>query len=119
MNIIKSDTIAFCYTLKLNRLGATAADYDTFFDKCLKFNIKVEYKITELDSSGRLHYHGILYLKKGFFRKRICVPGMHIKLVECNNKEAWMNYIHKDVYWKYLEDEQDKIENPLPTKKLF
>lgn len=121
MDIEKSDRIAFAYTLKINSsVLPTATDYDTFFTKCSKFKIEVEYKVSELDKSGRLHYHGIIYIPKGFFRKRLCCDGMHIKLKEITNKEGWIDYIHKDVYWKDMLDEpEDYIENPLPKKKLF
>lgn len=121
MDIIKSKFIAFAYTLKLNSLTATKADYATFFDKLKKFNIECEYKIMEYDASGRLHYHGIIYLPKGFFRKRICIPGMHIKLVELYSRDGWLSYIKKDTHWDDYdhEDIQDLIENPLPQKKLI
>ena len=120
MDIETSRTVAYAYTLRSNCAGLpTEADYDTFFAKCSKFKIQVEYKISELDKAGRLHYHGIIYIPKGFYRKRLMVQGMSIKLKEVTNKEGWIAYIHKEVYWKDMIDhEEDFRENPLPTKKL-
>lgn len=95
MEIQKQSFIAFAYTVKT--LGTdNAGDYSPFFDKLSKFNIEVEYKISETDKLGKLHYHGIFYLPKGFFRKRLATKGFHMKLVEIYNKQGWYKYITKD-----------------------
>lgn len=126
MDIIKSTKIAFAYTVKTL---TSNNDYQVFFDKLSKLSVKVEYKISELDSKGKLHYHGILYLDKGFYRKRICVSGFHVKLVELHDRVGWLKYIHKDVkseteaeaeYEDYLFAEKQNHEYPPPLKrKLF
>lgn len=112
---------SYAYTIK--SLGScTDADYDPFFRKLDYFRIKVEYKIKEMDSSGKSHYHGIIYLPKGFYRRRIMCKGFHLKLVELYNKAGWISYIHKDVRWEDYEDmtapEQDELIE-MPTKRLF
>lgn len=123
MNIIKSDFIAFAYTVKINSLGSTEADYDKFFDKLSHLNIKVEYKISEFDKSNRLHYHGILYLAKGFYRKRICLKPYTVKLTEIYNKAGWEKYIHKDCAYHNLPTSPPNCitHPPIPnlTKSLF
>lgn len=121
MELKKSTKIAFAYTIKLIRRGytATKADYNVFFNKLAKFAIPVEYKVSEIDKEGRVHYHGILYLEKGFYRKRICVPGYHIKLEEVYNKKGWEKYIHKDCSFINMPKSPDSPEFKIPKFSLF
>lgn len=108
MDYTKSTKIAFAYTVKT--LGDITT-YEPFFDRLNKFSIKVEYKVSELDSKGKLHYHGILYLDKGFFRKRLCVKGYHIKLDELYDRAGWIKYILKDQKKEELETLDEMIES--------
>lgn len=118
---INAPVRAYAYTIK--SLGDELdADYDPFFKKLSYFNISVEYKVKEFDKFGKSHYHGIIYLPKGFFRKRIIVKGFHLKLEELYNREGWIRYIHKDVKWEDYEDLEppDKEELiDMPDKRLF
>lgn len=96
MNVTKATTIAFAYTIKA--LGSELnPDYEPFFSKLRKYKIHVEFKVGEKDSKGKLHYHGIILIKKGFWRKLLVSPGYHLKLVEVFDKKGWIKYIHKDV----------------------
>lgn len=96
MEINTSTTKAFAYTVKA--LGTDKdPNYDLFFNKLDRFNIQVEFKVSERDSKGKLHYHGILYIDKGFFRRRLTTRGYHIKLDEIYDREGWLRYIHKEV----------------------
>jgi len=100
MDILTSNKLAFAYTVKT--LGKSI-DYEPFFNNLDKFNIKVEYKIKEKDSLGKNHYHGIFYLDKGFYRKRLIIKGFHIKLEQIYDKAGWIKYIHKDCEFHTLE----------------
>lgn len=101
----KSKTIAFAYTVK--SLGNDLdADYKPFFDKLERFKVPIEYRVPERDSKGKLHYHGIIYLRKGFYRKKISCQGFHIRLREITDRAGWLRYIHKDVD----VDEEDLID---------
>lgn len=120
MEITKSQSLAFAYTIKkLNKTNQppSQGDYDVFFKKLSKFNITVEYKISELDSKGHIHYHGILYLDKGFYRRKLMIKGFHMKLDEIYDKSGWVKYIHKDC--KYAHMEQEAKERALLRKSLF
>lgn len=136
IKVSKSNFISFAYTVKtLGKADVTEADYDPFFKRLDDFGINVEYKVSEKDSKGKLHYHGILYLRKGFFRKRICLHGFHIKLEELYDRKGWIKYIYKDVKYEHLEqqalelldgesDGDSQISIPdddfiMPTKSLF
>lgn len=119
MDITKSEFIAFAYTIKA--LGAVDGDHDysLWFEKLKKFDISVEYKIAERDSLGKVHYHGIIYLPKGFFRKRLMMKGFHIKLVELYDRSGWVKYIMKDVeLWRLDEhpdpDDSDELIEDVP-----
>lgn len=110
ISVRKADCIAFAYTVKILKGNtATKQDYAPFFNKLEKLGIPVEYKIAEKDSKGKLHFHGILYLKKGFFRKRICVKGIHVKLEELYDRKGWLKYIHKDVMYHPLEQQAEEM----------
>lgn len=114
MDISTSSTIAFAYTIKiLGTRDVTTADYDPFFTRLNKLSINVEYKVSEKDKLGKVHYHGIMYLSKGFYRKRIMINGYHIKLKEVTDKEGWLRYIHKDCEFHHLEAMAEERENSI------
>lgn len=97
MEITTANKLAFAYTVKtLGPATVTPTDYTPFFERLKKFSIEIEYKISETDKSGKLHYHGILYLSKGFYRKKLCMKGFHVKLDQIYNKQGWIKYIHKE-----------------------
>lgn len=123
MEVIRSQNIAFAYTVKSN-CKELDANYDPFFDKLKKFKITIEYNISERDSKGKVHYHGILYLKKGFYRKRLVTKGFRLLLKEITDRAGWIKYIHKDVLpedWPDLTDEEEYIDEPkvILTGSLF
>lgn len=112
METKKADSIAFAYTVKvLGKADATKEDYAPFFDKLAKLTIPIEYKILERDSHGKIHFHGIIYLKKGFFRRRICLKGFHVKLEELYDRKGWLRYIHKDIQYHHLEQQAEEYES--------
>lgn len=105
--------IAYAYTVKaLGLVTITPEDYKKFFDRLSNFGIEIEYKVGETGKQKKFHYHGILYLEKGFFRKKLCLQGYHLKLKPIYNKKGWLRYIHKDVkekikHIKKVPTEQD------------
>lgn len=130
MEIEKASKIAFAYTVK--SLGEDKnPNYKPFFDILAKFSIPIEYMIEERDSKGKTHWHGIILLEKGFYRKRIMIRGFHTKLVELYNRAGWIKYIEKDLQYSHLEQQAEEIpidegyETPkeerfvLPVKNLF
>lgn len=63
----------------------------------LQSNGHVKYCAYEKDPSDRVHIHGIVVLRKGFLRKKLCVPGFHCHLSEIVNEDIWLKYCRKDV----------------------
>lgn len=49
----------------------------------------------EKDPKGRLHCHGIILLRKGFFRKKLKVHGFHCHLREVYDERDWIAYCDK------------------------
>lgn len=98
--IQRSEIIAFAYTIKDNRKVSNEErnkSYEQWFKRLEVWRIPIEYKCEEKDKQGKLHIHGIIYLKKGFYRKKLMMPNLHLKLVELHNREGWIKYIHKDL----------------------
>ncbi len=118
MDIKTSSTIAFAYTVKaLGANDVTTGHYHPFFDRLNKLSIEVEYKVSERDKLGKVHYHGIMYLPKGFYRKRLMINGFHIKLREITDKAGWITYIHKDCEFHHLE--AMALETPLLKRNIM
>lgn len=89
-----SNHTLYGFTVKDNRIDVT--DYDSFLDRCAKFKCIVQEYYGELDSKGRYHLHGIISIPKGFYRKKLVMPGLHLKLEEIYNLIGWTKYIKKD-----------------------
>jgi len=116
LEIEKSDQQAWAFTVKV--LGKKSAKHEDYVDVIGTFNKygfikKAEF---EKDSKGLLHVHGILLLRKGFLRKKLCLHGFHTKLVEMYDEVGWTEYILKDLgKGMYLFDPKycppDNIEN--------
>lgn len=132
----KSEFVAWAFTVKVNKTlqaAPTKTEYIPFFDKLTRLGIEVECKYGEKDKRGHLHYHGILRIKKGFYRPRLHTKGMMVYLKELTDRKGWMKYIQKDQEKKKLEELDEMIEyvhnehefsdTPddyiMPTKKLF
>lgn len=93
----RSQDVAWSFTVK--KLGGqhsevSIIDYTDVINKfkTLGFIKDIE---SEDDSNGRVHIHGIILLRKGFYRKRLTTPGFSIRLDEIYNEQGWVNYIYK------------------------
>lgn len=91
--------------------------YDQFWKKCESYGITVSAKELEVGSNkGVPHYHGIIEIPKGFYRKKLMIRGMHLRLEELYNKKGWMKYINKTHDIKELpQPEDDLIEDVHPA----
>lgn len=113
MEIIKSDKVMFGLTVKATG-GLKRADYEPFFDKIKAHeqNVQLICINKEYGKTDTLHYHGIISITKGFFRKRLKVNGFHIKLVEIFDIKGWHSYMTKEggvQEWNPLNNITDTI----------
>lgn len=92
----RSEQIAWCFTVKYNKHDheVTLETYQVVLDLFTKYGF-VKYVESETDSKGVLHLHGILMLRKGFFRRRLVLPNYHLHLMECTSEDQWLKYITK------------------------
>lgn len=119
MEIVKSDTVAYGFTVKkLGKEQAEIEDYCAWFIHISKFkNVVIEHHYPERDSQGKIHYHGVIYVPKTFYRKRLEFKGFHLKLEQIYDLQGWIRYITKDQL-KIELFAQDCLENP-PEEKFI
>ncbi len=136
MEITKEQYTAWAYSVKLRaKKGVvhTAESYEPLFKKWDKLKIQLEYKISEYDSKGQFHYHGIMYIKKGFYRQRLSAKSKdgiayHLKINELYDRKGWLRYIKKDIPIILLEEQEEpdteiEIDTDddfvIPSKSMF
>ena len=88
---------SWAFTVKKLGHDVTTSDYAAVIELYRKFGF-VDSHYYERDSVGKFHVHGIVQLRKGFLRKRLCLPGFHTKLVELYDRRGWELYILRDQY---------------------
>jgi len=107
----------YAFTIKDNR--REQSDYFVLFDIWQKKGCSILCKYPEQDSKGRLHYHGIMTIPKGIYRKTLCPKQYHFMLKPLTDEEGWLRYCKKD---QQEEEDVDTNENELLSSlkvKLF
>lgn len=104
MEEVKSSSQSWAFTVKKLGSNIFQSDYD-FVMKIFNKHGKVFDHIYEKDSHGIIHIHGIIQLDKKFHRKRLCIHGYHVKLVEIFDHQGWLEYMYKDVSKEPLPQE--------------
>lgn len=69
--------------------------YVKFFDYVSSQKLVISQLVAELDSNKKLHYHGVIELPQGYYVKKLCIKGYHLKFKEIYSLEGWTDYIHK------------------------
>lgn len=92
--IVRANEQAWAFTLK--EVKGDKEGMERWFQRAEAFGCKIDCKYLELDSQKVEHYHGILYIPKGFYRKKLMMKGYHLKLEELFDRKGWMKYITKD-----------------------
>lgn len=90
---------------KKNASGIDASTYEPFF-KNLYIHARKVFMLAELSRRNILHYHGVIHLPIGFFKRRLVVKGFHFKIETIWNMRGWLTYVYKDYQ---LEDYTDTI----------
>lgn len=83
------------YALTLKALHKPYS-YEEYFDYFEKLPIEIVYKVPEIDSAGRLHYHLLIKFDSSFMRKKMCLRKYNIDYSPIVSLEAWNKYCHKD-----------------------
>lgn len=94
LDIVRSKHVPWAFTIKNVHSGPD--QYDQFFKRAEGFGCIIDCKYAENDSKGKLHYHGIILIPKGLFRKKLMLHGLHLKLDELYDRAGWLKYITKD-----------------------
>jgi len=103
MEVQKAKHQAWAFTWKY--LGSQTRRYDVPIMQMAKFGF-VKKVVSELDSKGKEHIHGIVMLPRSFHRKRLMCRGFHCCLKEIFNEDQWIKYCDKDIpsFTPYLFD---------------
>lgn len=117
-----SEFKAICFTAKKNSGNAEDVTEDSYGPLILHWekHCHVHPPYYEKDSKGRLHMHGILMVKKGFYKKRLQCTGFYVFTTDCQHLEQWLNYCAKAdpmyILVKQLRQERREIDN---TQYMF
>jgi len=98
-----SVNVAYAFTYKF--LGNKPNDVKTYLPVITNLNNNgyVKFCKSEKDSKDRIHIHGIVLLRKGFFRKKLIVQGFHGHFSEITNEAVWLKYCSKDVKYDNID----------------
>lgn len=89
----------YAFTVKVlgnENLKAVPSDYEKVWSHWEKSGCQIKFKNAEDDSRGVLHYHGILSIPTGFYRKKLSVPGVHNKFEHLYDRKGWLRYCVKN-----------------------
>lgn len=88
----------FAFTVKqLGRQNAMAvpSTYEPIFDKWSTMGCHVVLKQFETDPRGVCHFHGILSMPTGLYRKRLTMTGFHMYMERIYDRQGWHKYCVK------------------------
>lgn len=92
-----SEFKALAFTIKKLKdpKNATVKDYIEVLCKWLKLDVDIQAGEYERDSTNVLHIHGIIVVKKNFYKRRLQVEGYHVYIRDIYDKTSWLRYINK------------------------
>lgn len=88
----------YAFTIKFTSCPTCKpSDYESLvLDKWKALGAHIVDHVYEPDSKGICHCHGILTLPFNFYRKRLCIKGVHFRIDELYDEEAWKRYMNKN-----------------------
>lgn len=114
--MVNQNSEYYAFTVKDVRKDVT--DYKPWFTEADKAGCKTLSKSEEYDRRGKLHYHGLMAIPKGLYRKSLMMYGIHYKLVKLRDIQGWLEYINKDQDIVQQIPRSEDID-PSTLKKLF
>lgn len=100
----------YAFTVKDNRKGCygSQAEYEEWRRKAALNGFKVDCMYYEIDTLDKLHIHGVATAREGFYVRRVCPNGYHVKVevIESDRDlKKWANYIAKEWVCDELVDQ--------------
>ncbi len=84
-----------CKILRYPRNGGSEKDYEPFFKLLYRLTNVIIY-CGEVDSKGKLHYHGVIRIQNNFYRKDLRIKGYHLYLKRVYRLRDWVDYCFKN-----------------------
>lgn len=96
IEVHRHDQESYAFTIKRVKSPTTVTEqsYAEIIDLWRKMGY-IKYLESEKDSKGVLHLHGVILLRRGFYRKKLCLEGFHVKLDLIYDETGWIRYIQK------------------------
>lgn len=95
----KTELQALAFTMKKLGDGEVDREYyqDVMYGWCSKNKSLIPSAMEfELDSTGKLHAHGIIVVNKNFLKKKLQTQGCYIYVTDCYDIDRWRMYITKE-----------------------
>lgn len=109
--------------------AVTMIDYEHYISHIKKLGVKLEHINYEHDKQqGRLHFHAVIAIPKGFLRTRLRKEGFNVDYKPLTDKKGWLAYIRKDQkmnlfkkqeYVPTPEDEADYLKWSLANEQPY
>jgi len=90
-----------CLAFTIKKLGPREVELSDYTEQLhlwqerFKNSVMIEDFIREHDDHGKLHIHGIIYVKKNFYKKRLQIDGYYVHTTDMYSKEQWFQYMLK------------------------
>lgn len=97
IEVVKHDQEPYAFTLKAlaDPKNVRVKDYAPVLEHMSQYGL-IKCAEVEHGLRGVCHIHGIILLRRGFFRKKLCFEGFHMKLEFMYNEVGWKKYIRKE-----------------------
>lgn len=106
---------SFAITIRKLQAPREPLDYVQYHAHILKSNPTLRFTshVFEKNKNGHDggHIHGIIEIPTGYYRKRLCLTGYHVKLVKITDLKGWIQYMKKDQsLFKKIENHMGQLK---------
>lgn len=113
MEIERANFTAFAVTIRFNaKKDAEEKDYVPMIENMIRKGIEIHSLYYEEDKGktyNGIHVHGIIYVKKNFYRKKLAMDGFSIKMEEIYSWDGWQKYLNKGYIKKVQYGQIDHV----------
>jgi len=99
---------ALAFTVMKHGKDCSIEDYQSnVLNKWSRLAVQLEEPYFEQVSvDSKLHMHGVLYVRKGYYKKKLQIPGYYVYVTDIYRLDTWLEYCKKsqpkDSQVKYL-----------------